>query len=171
MAHKEMKKMRGLAKGRFTRICHAINIAITQGKPSEYVNMLAADLQSACDNVHVRHEQVVLHADEGEDTEDEWISAIEQKYDEVREVLMKFKTHAQKDEADASQIQQTQLKNEAKIAAVQKARNIRNAHEADLKQLCKGILTFIEKESTEAVKTGKSDLRRLMEDTKAAHME
>ena len=163
--------MRGLAKGRFTRICRSIDTAITQSKPIEYVNMLASDLKSACDNVYAKHEEFILHAD-GEDIEDdEWISTIEQKYDEIRELLMNYKIHTHKDETDASKIQQTQLENEAKQTSMHKARNLRNVHEADLRQLCKGISMFIENESIDAVKTGKRDLKQLMEETKTAHME
>ena len=48
---------------------------------------------------------------------------------------------------------------------------MRNVHEADFRQLCKGISMFIENESVDAVKTGKRDLKQLIEDTKTAHME
>ncbi len=109
MANTEMRKMRGLAKGRFTRICRSIDTAITQSKPIEYVNMLASDLKSACDTVYAKHEEFILHTD-GEDEDEEWISTIEEKYDKIREMLMNYKIHANKDEKDASKIQQTHLR-------------------------------------------------------------
>ena len=169
MASAETKKMRGLAKGRFTRICRSIDTAITQRKPLEYVNMLASDLKSACDTVYAKHEDFILHTD-GEEDED-WISNIEERYDEIREMIMHYKIHAQKDETDASKLEQAQLESEAKQMSLHKARNLRDVHEADLRQLCKGITSYIENESVDAVKTGKIEFTQLMEDTKAAHMQ
>ena len=99
------------------------------------------------------------------------ISNIEERYDEIREMIMHYKIHAQKDETDASKLEQTQLESEAKQMSLHKARNLRDVHEADLRQLCKGITSYIENESVDAVKTGKIEFKQLMEDTKAAHMQ
>ena len=82
MAYTEAVKKRGVAKGRFTRLCHSIGSAIDQGKPLELLDLLATDLKVAYDVVCTRHDDVVLHADANDD-DDDWIAELEQRYEAV----------------------------------------------------------------------------------------
>ena len=84
MAYTEAVKKRGVAKGRFTRLCHSISSAIDQGKPLELLDLLATDLKVAYEVVCTRHDDVVLHADANDD-DDDWIAELEQRYEDVRE--------------------------------------------------------------------------------------
>ena len=170
MAYAEAIKKRSVAKGQFTRICTSISTAVDQSKPLELIDLHVSDLKAAYDVICARHADVVLHEGPADDNNDEWIAEIEQRYDGVREMVLNHKTHSKANQNNASRQLQEKRDDEAKQLLVIKAHILRGVQKADYRQLCEGISKSVEHNSVEAVKSGKADLGRLMEEVKTAHV-
>ncbi|XP_071944795.1 uncharacterized protein [Antedon mediterranea] len=171
MADPDYKKLRRIAKGRFTRICNSIVAAIDQNKTIEYVHMLNADLKEAWKSVNDQHESVVLQSAKDEEENENWIGQLEKTYDEVREMILRHKTRINEQHIDSEAIDRRHLQEEEVQISAMRAKNVRSIQHDDFQQLCDQIIQLINKNSVEGVKAARADLVKLMEDVKTAHMQ
>ena len=95
----EIKKRRGVKKGKFTRKEKSLRDAITQRKSSEVIELLWKEVCNSFDEVQDLNEelQCLVDSDEGSKECDQYIAALEKTKSELYELVLKKKSKDKKE--------------------------------------------------------------------------